>query len=114
MPQSVKVQASAFMIVAGCLLVGCVAHSADGLYRQKQEEAKQRISVTSINEVKKTAYGDQQPDQPKNLSSSDDVDQQSIQRGKTLFHGKAVCFECHGQNGDTAMVAIQEMTKLTK
>jgi|CXWL01.1.fsa_nt_gi mono/diheme cytochrome c family protein len=120
------------MFISGVLLVGCVAQSADDLYRRKQEEAKKRLPapptieetkpITPPSEVQRlptptiepkvTVSGDEPPAQLDTPSSSDDVDRQSIQRGKTLYHGKAVCFGCHGQNGDISSVSNPKVRRL--
>lgn len=126
-----RLRGSAFLLVASCLLVGCVAQSADDLYRRKQEEAKKRLPApptieeakpitpptevrqppTPTIESKVTISADEPPTPLYTSSSSDDVDRQSIQRGKTLYHGQAVCFGCHGQNGDIRNVSSADVSK---
>lgn len=40
------------------------------------------------------------------------ADAQDVQRGKALFNGKAVCFSCHGSNGDIRSVNNSDIAKL--
>ena len=87
-------RASVFMVVS-LLFVGCVAHHADGPDRQKQERVSNQDPVIPTIEV-----------------ASDEEDQRSIQEGKALFHGKAACFECHGDNGDITHVSQSRLARL--
>ena len=83
---------STCMMISGVLiLVGCVTHGADDHNRKKPEMPK-RLPVSSTTKEKKTV--------PDDVGPRNDQSRPSIQRGKTLFNGKALCFECHGQNGD--------------
>lgn len=79
MPHFTRPRALEFIVMLGFFLVGCVAYAADNLYDQPQSETEKHISLPP---------------------TSGNVDRQAIQQGKTLFHGKAICFGCHGQNGD--------------
>ena len=93
-----KVQLSVFMILYSVLLVGlvgCVAHHANEPDRQNQERAHEH-----------------DPAIPTIEASNDEEDRRSIQRGNALFHGKAACFECHGENGDLHRVSHSQLAKL--
>ena len=80
------------MMISGVLiLVGCVTHGADDRNRKKPEP-KKRLPVLSTTKEKKTLSEDG--------VLRNDGSWPSTQRGKILFNGKALCFECHGQNGD--------------
>ena len=96
------------MIVLGFFAVGCVANRADGLHEQKQVKAKKHLPATPIIEAKKPLDLVQQEKD----SLGDEDDSRSIYKGKALFHGKAVCFECHGQNGDIRNVSNATLAKL--
>ena len=92
MSQSKRPWLSAFMMISGVLiLVGCVTHGADDRNRKKPEP-KKRLPVLSTTKEKKTLSEDG--------VLRNDGSWPSTQRGKILFNGKALCFECHGQNGD--------------
>lgn len=90
MPHFTRLRILEFIFVLVVLFVGCVAYAADDLYNQKYAEASERISA---------------------LPTGDDVYQQGIQRGEILFHGKAVCFRCHGENGDIQKVSDSDVAK---
>lgn len=96
MPHFNKVRIPAFMIVLGILLVGCAAHHADEPTRQTQERATTHDPATPTIEA-----------------TNDEEDRQSIQQGQALFHGKAACFECHGENGDINRVSHSQLARLT-
>lgn len=92
------------MMISGFLiLVGCVTHDAGDRYRKKQE-AKKRVPTSSPIEEKKT--------RPEDVAPGNDVGQQSIQRGNILFNGKALCFECHGQNGDIQKISNADIGRM--
>ncbi len=44
--------------------------------------------------------------------AGDDTGRQHIQWGKSLFNGKAVCFGCHGQNGDIRSISNGQVAQL--
>jgi mono/diheme cytochrome c family protein len=93
-----KLQLPVFMILFSFLLiglVGCAAHHANEPDRQKQERANELDPTTPTIEA-----------------TSDEEDRQSIQQGKALFHGKAACFECHGENGDISRVSHAQLARL--
>ncbi|NGZ96136.1 MAG: hypothetical protein CV089_08420 [Nitrospira sp. WS110] len=97
MSQSKKPWLSALMMISGVLiLVGCVTHGADDR-NQKKPEPKKRLPVSSTTKEKKTL--------PEDGAPWNDAGWLSTQRGKILFNGKALCFECHGQNGDIQTIA---------
>ncbi len=97
MSQSNKPWMSALMMISSCLLlVGCVTHGVDERHRKKQE-TKKRLPAASTIEEKRTIPGTVVP--------RNDLGRESIQRGNRLFNGKALCFECHGQNGDIQKVS---------
>ncbi|MBX3303283.1 MAG: cytochrome c [Nitrospira sp.] len=101
------------LMVVTCFffLVSCVAHHADDRYGKKQEAKKHR-SASQTLEMKKTIPIDEQPVQPEEVSPGEDAYQQTIRRGKALFNGKAVCFRCHGQNGNIRTVSNVEISRL--
>lgn len=102
----------ALMLVTCFLfLVSCVAHHADDRYRKKQEAKKHR-SASQTLEKKKTIHADEQPVRPENVSPGEDAYHQTIRRGKALFNGKAVCFRCHGRNGNIRTVSNAEVSRL--
>ncbi|MEK6762737.1 MAG: c-type cytochrome [Nitrospirota bacterium] len=82
---------------AGCfaIIYGCVATRADDAYQRKRAEARQRAA-------------EPMPEAP-NLTG---VDQEIVRQGKILFNGKAVCFNCHGTNGDIRQVSNPAVLKL--
>lgn len=41
-----------------------------------------------------------------------ELDEESVQRGQSLFNGKAVCFGCHGRDGDLTQVDNPLVAKL--
>ena len=86
--------APAFMVLS-ILFVGCAAHHADAPDQQKQERASNQDPAIPTIEV-----------------ASDEEDRRSIQQGKALFHGKAACFECHGDNGDINGVPQSRLARL--
>ncbi|MDR4467828.1 MAG: cytochrome c [Nitrospira sp.] len=80
------------MMISGVLiLVGCATHGADDRNRKKPETPK-HLPTSSTTQEKKP--------QSEDGAFRDDGSWLSTQRGKILFNGKALCFECHGQNGD--------------
>jgi len=104
MSQSTKPWISAWLMISGVLiLVGCVTHGADDRYRKKPETQK-RLPVSSTSK-------EQQP-LPEDVARRSDGGRQSTQRGKMLFNGKGLCFECHGQNGDIQTIARADVERL--
>lgn len=77
------------------LLSGCVATQADDMYRQRMEESRKRAAAPI-------------PEAP-NLTG---IDKETVLRGKALFNGKAVCFGCHGTNGDITQGRNPSVSKL--
>ncbi|MCS6305247.1 MAG: cytochrome c [Nitrospira sp.] len=90
-----QLRAPVFMTMLGMLLVGCVAHHADEPDRQEQERASKHDPATPTIEA-----------------TNDDEDQRSIQQGKALFHGKAACSECHGEDGNINRVSHSQLARL--
>jgi mono/diheme cytochrome c family protein len=104
MSQSKRPWLSAFMMISGVLiLVGCVTHGADDRNRKKPETQK-RLPVSPTTKEKETVLEDVAP--------RNDGSRPSTQRGKILFNGKALCFECHGQNGDIHTISNADVGRL--
>ena len=86
------------VVVLGVVASGCVATRADDVYRQRQEEARKRAI--------------QQKPLPE-ATNAGGVDEYVVRRGKALFNGKAVCWGCHGPNGDLNQVNNPRVAKLS-
>ncbi len=77
------------------LIGGCSATQADDLYRQRLE-ARKRSPPKPLPEAKHLVG----------------LDEETVRRGKALFNGKAVCFGCHGTDGDLTQVKNPQVAKL--
>lgn len=82
-------------VTSFALLWGCVATRADDLYRQRLE-ARKRSLPKPLPEAKHLVG----------------LDEDTVRRGKALFNGKAVCFGCHGTDGDINQVTNPQVAKL--
>lgn len=80
------------------LACGSAETRADDLYRQQRGEA--RMPATTHKPLSEA----------KHLVK---LDAQAVEHGKVLFNGKAVCFGCHGINGDITQVNNPDMAKLS-
>lgn len=81
----------------GFLVWGCVATRADDLYRQRQEAARNRLAAAPAIPAVQTVV---------------ELDERAIQHGRALYNGKAVCFGCHGSNGDIRSVNSSDVARL--
>lgn len=112
MPFALRRYSPAFIIVVGFLCVTCVARPADDPSRHRQVEANIRLPAVPPLAGKLTADPHEQAFHPGHAVPDDPTDRHSVQRGKVLFHDKAACFECHGQNGDLNQVSHSRYTTL--
>jgi mono/diheme cytochrome c family protein len=87
------------MIVLSFLLVGCAAHHKSDPSPHQQAETGQSLPTVPPLAGTLTANPDEPRTPRDNAVPSATADRQSIQRGKTLFHGKAGCVGCHGAKG---------------
>ena len=98
-------------IGVGCLWMGCVAHHLDEPSRQ-QGRANNNLPAVPPLAGKLTADPQEQSLHAEDTPPSDATDQLAIQHGKSLFHGKAACAECHGLNGNLTHVSPKLLTQL--
>ncbi|MBK9306536.1 MAG: hypothetical protein IPM58_05470 [Nitrospira sp.] len=104
MSQSKKLWLSVSVVISGVLiLVGCVTHGADDR-SQKKPETQKRLPVSQTMKEKQTVREDVAP--------RTDGSRPSTQRGSILFNGKALCFECHGRNGDIHTISNADVGRL--
>jgi cytochrome c553 len=88
-------EVSVFLIALTMFMTGCAASHAEN-HHQQQQVSKQ-LSGLSGNHESTTAAP---PWQPTTVAPDGEADRRSIERGNILFNGKALCFECHGRNGE--------------
>ncbi len=100
MPSVLSSSRPTIMIVLGMLLIGCAAHHGGDPYSQQQAEANQHLPSVPPLAGKLTTDPNEPRTPRENAVPSAAADRQSIQRGKALFHGKAGCVDCHGDNGE--------------
>ncbi|GKS62918.1 hypothetical protein YTPLAS72_02220 [Nitrospira sp.] len=107
-----KLRVSAFLMVLSGFITGCIAPHAGDHPHQKLEEVEKRATELSGNHENTMADLHGQPVKPTNVVPHGEEDRHSIQRGNTLFNGKASCFGCHGHNGDIRTASPAKVTSL--
>jgi mono/diheme cytochrome c family protein len=100
-----KIRMLAFIIIIGLFFAGCMTHHADDLSRQRPVDTHQRLTAVPSLAGKLATDAHEQLTHPEKSVLSGAADRHSIQRGNALFHGKAGCYECHGENGDLSRIS---------
>lgn len=80
------------------VLAGCVAQRADDMLRQRQQERLNQALATTRAQIPEA----------KELTGSD---LSFVERGRSLFNGKALCQACHGKDAYQNQVRDAEVAK---